>query len=316
MKDHALSIPVLMLALALIVSGCQNEHPLKVGSNQWPGYEPVFLARELGLLSEDDSKLVELPSSTEVMQYLRNGSLDGGLLTLDEVLTLRAEGIPLQVVLLLDLSDGADSVLAQPHITSLSDLRGRKVGVEVSAVGALMLQALLERAGLQREDVQLVNLTADEHAQAFLQKQVDVLVTFEPTRSQLLKAGARELFNSHEIPGKIIDVLAVRKNALPHHGEQVKKLIQSYFSARAYMDAYPDKAFRLIAPRLGGPADNLQTLFSGIYLPDQKENRHWLASGQLRERAQSIAQLMQQWQLLDSMPPVDDLSNAEYLPAP
>lgn len=316
MKDHALSIRVLVLALTLIVSGCQNEHPLKVGSNQWPGYEPVFLARELGLLSEDDAKLVELPSSTEVMQYLRNGSLDAGMLTLDEVLALREEGIPLQVVLLLDLSDGADSVLAQPYITSLSELHGRKVGVEISAVGALMLQALLERAELQREDVRLINLTVDEHAQAFLQKQVDVLVTFEPTRSQLLQAGARELFNSHDIPGKIIDVLAVREDALPHHEKQIRKLIQAYFSARAFMDAYPEKALPLMAPRLGGPADTLQALFSGIYLPDQQENRQWLASTQLRDRAQTIAQLMLQWQLVHSVPPVDDLSNAEYLPDP
>lgn len=316
MKDFALPISVLVLALTLMISGCQSEHPLKVGSNQWPGYEPVFLARELGLLSGEDVKLVELPSSTEVMQYLRNGSLDAGMLTLDEVLTLREEGIPLQVVLLLDFSAGADSILAQPDVQSLSDLRGRTVGVEISAVGALMLQALLQRTGLTRDDIQLVNLSVDEHADAFLQKQVDVLVTFEPTRTQLLKAGAHELFNSREIPGKIIDVLAVRKDALAHHAAQIQALLQDYFSARKFMKTSPEQAFHLMAPRLGMSPDSLQAAFTGMHLPDLEENRQWLTSKQLEARAQSIATLMQQWQLIRKVPPVDDLANATYLPAP
>jgi len=47
---------------------------------------------------------------------------------------------------------------------------------------------------------------------AFKKRQVDAIVTFEPVKSELLSSGANILFDSHQIPGRIVDVLVVRKN--------------------------------------------------------------------------------------------------------
>ena len=229
-------IRTLVTFLVLVLpGGCLSEHPLKVGSNQWPGYEPVYLARDLGLLSSDQVKLVELPSSTDVMQYLRNGLLDAGMLTLDETISLINDGVKLDVVLVMGISDGADSVLAQQDIRSPADIKGQKVGVELNAVGAVMLNALLEAAQLPRDSVRVVNTPVDQSIQAFRQRKIDVLITFEPFHRELLSGGAHEIFNSRRIPGAIIDVLVVRHDALQHHSGHLKELISAYFSARRHM---------------------------------------------------------------------------------
>lgn len=309
---------VLLLAAGLaMLGGCGSEHRLRLGSTQWPGYEPLYLARDQGLLPTDKVKLLELPSASEVIQYLRNGSLDGGMLTLDEVISLRAEGVPLKVVLVMDVSDGADAVLGQPGIDSLEEIRGQRIGVEITAVGAVMLESLLQEAGLTQQDVELVNLPFDQHLDAFRAKQVDVLITYEPTRSRLLAQGAVELFNSHQILGRIVDVLAIREEALAHHRDHIAQVIEGYFAARRTMDAQPEQAYARIAPRLQTDPETLKTMFSGMQLPDPLENVAWLGgSALLNSEAQKLATLMAEWNLIASQPDLADLATSEFIPAP
>ncbi|WP_254517510.1 ABC transporter substrate-binding protein, partial [Salmonella enterica] len=76
------------------------------------------------------------------------GRLEAAALTLDEVLLGRNQGLDLRVILVLDISTGADVVVAAPHVHSLADLKGRRIGFEEGATGALMMNAVLAAAGL------------------------------------------------------------------------------------------------------------------------------------------------------------------------
>lgn len=49
---------------------------------------------------------------------------------------LRGAGVALQVALICDVSAGADVLLAPPAIANLAALRGRRIGVESTALGA------------------------------------------------------------------------------------------------------------------------------------------------------------------------------------
>ena len=114
--------PARLLALvlaALFVAACSAPGtPLRVGSNVWPGYEFLYLAREKGLYDES-IRLVELASASDVMDALRAGDIEAGALTLDETITLASEGVDLVVVLVFDISAGADVLMTKPSITRL-----------------------------------------------------------------------------------------------------------------------------------------------------------------------------------------------------
>lgn len=318
-RIHRAIQPIVAMLLVTLLSACgAPEHPLKIGSNQWPGYEPVYLARELGHLDPHQVKLVELLSSSDVMQNLRDGVLDGGMLTLDEVITLLGEGLDLRVVLVMDVSNGADTVLSQPEIKTLDDIRGRRIGVELSALGALMLESLLDAAHLKRNEVKLVNLTVDRQDEAFLLRQIDVLITFEPLRSRLLANGANELFSSRRIPGRIVDVLAVRGDVLGDHGEQLRTLTQAYFLGLKQLREHPKDNLPRIAPRLGMPVKDLKTAYTLMTLPDVKANRDWLAppGRRLEQSAARLADLMRRWRLIDGAPDIHALADPDFLPQP
>lgn len=268
---------------------------LRIGAHPWPGYELMHLARHRQYIAGDAVRLVEIPTASASLRALAAGTLEGAGLTLDEVLSARARGLLLRVVAVFDVSDGADMLIGAPDVPSLAALRGRRIGVEQSATGALMLDAALAKAGLALSDVRPVTLAFNEHAKALTDHRVDAVVSFEPVCSQLLRQGARRLFSSAEVPGLIVDVLAVRAEALDSHDNALRGLVAGIFRARADWLQAPTALAPLLAPRLRlAPAEVVQA-FGGLQLPDLAANRQWLAgpTPALQASAQRTAAVMQ-----------------------
>ena len=120
-----------------------NEQTLSIGTNVWPGYEPLYLARDQGFLPSEKLNLVEYPSATQVIKGFRNGAIQFAALTLDEVLILAENGLNPKVILIMDISDGGDVVLANPRFSSMQQLKGKRIAVESSALGAYVLTRAL-----------------------------------------------------------------------------------------------------------------------------------------------------------------------------
>ncbi|TLM69483.1 MAG: hypothetical protein FDZ70_09740 [Actinobacteria bacterium] len=160
---------LLLCAMTLSQYGCARgpAAPLTVATTLWPGNEPLFLASEMGYYGDTDVRLMELPSTSAVVDAFAKGRVDGATATLDEALQYLEEHDDMRVVVVLDTSNGGDVVMARPEITELKGLRGRKVAVEGTALGAFVLSRALESAGMQPGDVEPVYLAMDEHLQAY-----------------------------------------------------------------------------------------------------------------------------------------------------
>lgn len=292
-------VPILALAL---LAACTPEPPplLRVGTSLWPGYEPLFLARELGYFEGASIRLVEYPSATQVLRAYRNGVLEAACLTLDEVLLIESQqGEAPRIVAVMDVSNGADVLLARPPLASLADLKGRTVGVEDTALGAFMLSRVLERAGLARSDIALRSLEVNEHERAFRDGRLDAVITFEPVRTKLMVGGARVLFDSSEIPGEIVDVLGVKREALASQPEQVAVLLRGFFRALGYLQAHPEDASRRMAMRHEVTPQEFHALLQGLQLPDLRANLALLGErSSLPASGQALADVMLERRLI------------------
>src|SRR6476646_3236684 len=115
------------LVLSLALSGCMREPEaaLRIGTNVWIGSEPLYLARDLGRLDSDHVQLVEYPSASEVLRAFRNQAIDGMVISLDELIGLAADGLQPRIVLVVDVSNGADVVVGRAGMRSMHDLKGR-----------------------------------------------------------------------------------------------------------------------------------------------------------------------------------------------
>ncbi len=291
--------------------------PLRVAANAWIGYALLFLAEDLGLIDPATARLVEYPSNTASLLALSNQEVSAAALTLDEFLLAREGGLDVQVALVFDQSHGADAVLGRPDLPDTRALRGRRIGVESSAVGALMLSRLLGSAGLQPTDVIKVPLTADQHVAAYERGQVDAVITFEPLASRLRAAGAKVLLDSSRFPGLILDVLAIRPDTARQHAAALRSILTGHFQALDHLHRAPADALRRLAPQQQLPAEAVGQALQGIRLANVADNHQWLAGAQPRllSSAQTVCQVMEAAQLLRSRPDLRHICLPDFLPA-
>lgn len=304
----------LCLCLALLgLTRCSEEplHPLRVSVHNWPGYELLFLARALHQLPASAIRLIDSPSASETSRALRNGTVEAGAVTLDEALTLLQDQVDIQIVMVFDASHGADVLITSKHIKQLADLKGKRIGVEVNAVGAYMLDAALRSGGLTVDDVSLVPLTLDSHLRAWHTQALDGIVTFEPVKTALLSEDNHVLFDSSALPLPLLDVLVVRREALIEHASAIQALLQGYFNALATFQQRRNVANQLIADRLQLSAPQTAALFDGLKLYDLPHNALMLAQtptpcARLLAIAEPLQTLMLSRHLLRHASPLND----------
>jgi len=250
--------------------------PLRLGSIVFTGYETVFLARELGWLDHHQVRLIELFSNTDGLRALAAGQLEAAQLTLDEFLTARSDGLDLRIVAVLDESAGADAVIARPGLRDPSQVKGLRIAVEDGAAGAVMLAAFLRHHGLQPKDVQAVSLTLDRSLEAYRNGLADLFISAEPWVTRLEAEGGQRVFDSRALPGRIVDVMAVRADVLDSHGEALEHVVHQHFRALQFLKIQPDVAARLMAPRLQMAPQEVLGSLRGLIQPDAQTSRQML----------------------------------------
>lgn len=260
--------------MLLVLSGCGDNpvEPLVFGAITWPGYEPAYLARDLGFLDERRIHLAEFTNTTAVVRTLHNGKLHIAGLTLDEALSLRHSIPDLQVFMVVDVSHGADVLMAKRDIKSLNQLKGKRIGVEKTALGAYFLTLILKAADLSAKDVQIVSLPLDEHVEAFRSGLLDAVVTFGTVRGKLSQLGAVVLFDSTQVPGKIVDTLVVRASVATKYQAQLHEFSRAWFRALRVIQNDPARVLPLLAQHEQAQVSEIEETLHGLVLLDQQQN--------------------------------------------
>jgi NitT/TauT family transport system substrate-binding protein len=274
--------PFLMLGLALALAATlvlglasctrEAEPPLRIGTNVWIGSEPLYLARELGHLDPKTLQLVEYPSASEVLRAFRNQAIDGMVISLDELFGLAVDGMQPRVILVVDVSHGADAVVGRTGMKTMKDLQGKRVAVESGALGAFMLSRALALNGMHAGDVTVVHMESNEQPSAFKSGQVDGAVTFDPYRAQLLRDGAATVFDSTRIPGEIVDLVAVRASVLDKKPKATQSLLAGWFKAIDYLRREPADAARRMGIRQQSTGEQYLAALRGLHIPSREEN--------------------------------------------
>ncbi|MFZ4699349.1 MAG: ABC transporter substrate-binding protein [Candidatus Methylumidiphilus sp.] len=295
--------------------GCEPNPPLRIAVQPWVGYQFIFLAGLEGWLPSDGLQLLETKNNPESIAALVENRVDGAALTLDGVLSLRDQGIAVSAVMVFDVSAGADAVLAKPDIQSLAGLKGKRIGVEASSLGAIMLAKALDAGGLKQEELTVESMDFD-HVATWDGGDLDAIITYEPALSQLLARGLVRIFDSRSLPQMIVDVLAVRPEVAERSPHALRGLIAAHFQALRLWHSNPiDTAYRL-ATRLGVKPDGVKNVFKGLDLPDALYNRQYLAApaAELTRSAEEMAQIMASAGMLKNPLRLDNLFLPDYLP--
>lgn len=303
--------------LASPLAGCGARPPvLRVGANDWPGYRFLQIAVARQLAGAGAVRTVAMPSATATLRALAAGNIELAGLTLDELLAARADGLDLVAVAVIDTSHGADVLLARPGVDSLAALAGRRIGVEQSAVGALMLDAALGHAGLPATAVEVVYATLDEHLDGYRSGRFDAVISFEPVAGALAAAGARRLFDSSAVPGRIVDLLVARRDQLGRRDAALRGIVAGHYAALADWRRDPAGTTAWLAATDLMEPERAARLFDGIRMIDPVEARDWMqgAPSRLQRQAELLSELMVRARLLPRVPELAAIGTADFLP--
>ncbi|MCE2570063.1 ABC transporter substrate-binding protein [Motilimonas eburnea] len=307
----------LCLALIVMLSACAPENEsLRVGAAPWPGFEPIYLAREMEYLDQDRISLFELTSASHVAHSFEAGKLDVALLSLDEVLTLVTRGVKLKVIAIIDESVGGDAIIGLPGVTHIHHLKGKRIGYENNAAGSLLLAEALSHANLAAHEVELVEVKLDEQRQVFHRNQVDALITSEPIKQQLLGLGGVAIFDSSRLPGRIVNLMVASEQAMATKTPMMVELLKSYYKARKFQKGRPKKAMQIMAIRLQLYTSEMENSLQGVKFIEPVEAIMRLAGNAqsaLTTQAKDLGELMVYRGMLESVPDLSHLVDSQIL---
>lgn len=290
---------LIITVLSLAISACtsKQDDPLKLAINAWPGYEFLYLADQKGFFEQVglNVSLLQLGSLADGQRAFLNGYANAMASTMIEAVQSQVLGAKnIKIVLIPDYSNGGDVIIANRAINSISDLKGKTVGCEVSSLGIFILQRALAKAGLTLNDVTIINTEQNMGYESLDTNQIDAFVSYPPISIELLKHPNNHIiFSSAEIPNEIIDVVSISEDYLEQHPDIVVKLHQAWQMALDFHKSNPDEAVRIMAEREGITPQEFNDVLSDLKLLDINEQTALFRQpGLLENSVQQVCQTL------------------------
>jgi len=274
------------LAAVLLISVFSNASatPLKIGYSDWPGWVAWEVGIEKGWFKEAgvDVKF-EWFDYVASMDAFAAGKLDAVGMTNGDTLVTGATGAKGIMILMNDYSNGNDMIIGKPGITSVKQLKGKKIGVEVGFVSHLLLLNALEKNGMSEKDVELVNVPTNETPQVLASGDVDAIVAWQPSSGIALKLvpGSTAIYTSANEPGLIYDLYAVSPQSYAARKDDWKKVIKVWYRIVDYINDPKtfDDAIKIMASRVGLTPAEYKGFVKGTKILTLKEAKEHFKKG-------------------------------------
>jgi sulfonate transport system substrate-binding protein len=219
----------------------------------WATYNPVsMILKDKGLLEKEFAndgiaiRWVQSLGSNKALEFLNAGSIDFGSTAGSAALVARINGNPIKSVYVYSRPEWTALVVRRDSpITTVADLKGRRVAVTRGTDPHIFLVRALLDAGLSEKDIHPVLLQHPDGKTALIRGDVDAWAGLDPMMAQAeIEDGARLFFRKPE--ANTWGILNVREAFLKDHPDLVRRVLAVYEEGRKYSLAnYDDvkKAF-------------------------------------------------------------------------
>jgi NitT/TauT family transport system substrate-binding protein len=303
-------------------SGGSSGDAVTIGFSAWPGWFPWQVAQEKDLFAKNKVTvtLKYFDSYTDSLNALGTGNLSANSQTLNDTLSSVSGGAKQTIVLVNDNSTGNDQIIAAPGITSVAQLKGKKVAAEQGTVDHYLLLLALKKAGLSEKDITFTPLVTDQAAAAFAAGKVDAVGAFAPfTTTALARPGSKAVSTSADFPGAIPDHLVFTSDYLAGHKTQVQAVVRTWFDTLAWIKANKAEADAIMAKKAGVSVADYQSYDAGTTIFDRAKNLEAFDPGtdarHLDYQADQIGQFLLDTKLVDSKPSLSGLFDPSFVKA-
>ncbi|MFL6124764.1 ABC transporter substrate-binding protein [Actinophytocola sp.] len=310
-------LAVALTAVALAAAGCgapasssQPGRPdaVTVGLISIVDVAPIYLGKEKGFFADRNIDLTLRPAEagTETIPAVLSGDLQFGYSNIVTLLLAQSQGLPVKVLINGDDSTGVAGrdfgslmVSGNSPITSVADLAGRKVAVNVlQNVVELAVRASAVKAGVDPESIEYVKLAFPEMPAALAAGRVDAAFVVEPFQQIVVSQGGRPLASSlvDLAPNLSVAQYFTSKKMLADNPDLARRFTDAMKESLAYAEGHPEEVHRILPTYTKIPQAVIPNMVLPKWVPEVNE-----------DSVAAIVRLARKERILSSEPDLDDL---------
>ncbi|HPZ08604.1 MAG TPA: ABC transporter substrate-binding protein [Candidatus Eremiobacteraeota bacterium] len=279
-KRSALILLLITLILFSVILFAENNggvanagEPFRVVIVTWPGFGPLFVAKEKGFFEDLKVEITIMDETTGRRAAFTGKKAEAIAETLDSFASV-ASTLGGKAVLKTDDSAGGDGIVVKKNIQKITDLKGKTVAFPQGLPSHFFLIYLLNKNGLSAKDIKPQYMEPDKAAAAFMAGKVDACVTWEPFLTQAgTSPGGKILMTTDDSQGLIFDIIVVRKDVIKNRPGDIQKFVNGWFKALEFCKKNPGEANKIMSDNLKISVEDVEAMLGGIKLADLVSNK-------------------------------------------
>ncbi|QVK18464.1 ABC transporter substrate-binding protein [Mycoplasmatota bacterium] len=263
---------LLLLALLTLLVSCKgNKHEVNIGILKVPN--DAMLAKQMGLFEEKFGDLgyevnyFIFDSGVDANKAIVSGDIDFATMGNINGLVALGSNLDAELVWIHETLGEVEALAVRESvgITSVEDLRGKKIATTFVSTAHYVLLNVLKEAGIE-DEVELLNMKTSELTAAWLRGDIDAAYTWQPSLGTLLDNGGSIIVSSEDMIEKgymTANVELARKSFAEEHPELVTTYIECMVEAFEYFNTNKSDAIDKLATELELDVEEITIEVSG-----------------------------------------------------
>ncbi|MFP7761410.1 ABC transporter substrate-binding protein [Marisediminicola sp. LYQ85] len=266
-------------------------------------YQPYFYDQFAPDGTEID--IVLFDSSPDIKNAIVSGSIDFGIAGIPSAVSGISQGEEIKVV--ASAADGGSNLVGGEEIETLDDLVGANVGYPQGSSQEILLRLTLAEAGVDIDEVNLINLPFSDMATAFEGGSIDAFLSAELGPSTALQNGAHIIASPYETEvGRVNLGLITTTELIESDPELVQSVVDMHTESIDYMLENTEEWSDGLVETFGLEKDIVDTAIENIWL-------RYDISDEYLTQVDALTAQMELLTTIEEAPSTDDIFDTQFL---
>ncbi|MDA8050687.1 MAG: ABC transporter substrate-binding protein [Rhodospirillales bacterium] len=267
------------IALFLWLGAPRAQTPSVVIGYENGGADPYMVTQGLGLFQKMMPAKISLKffdSGPAAMSALASNSLQFMCgLGVPPFVAAISQGVPLAIIFNQERYTTDAGLVARPGsgISSIADLKGRKIAIVVGSQSSFELATFLAEANVPYESVRQINMSPPEMRVAWATKSIDAAIVWDPVFDALRGMGATVLKTDADLPrdASSYNVCIADTHWVRSHAVLAADFVRALDAGVTYTKEHPDEALKIMAVQAGVTLPVAKTELAGYEIFSAKD---------------------------------------------